>query len=44
VNKRDVSLTDFRLAISRITNREDVIIDVSHHLESNTVTTVTAKL
>ncbi len=44
VNKRDVSLADFRLAISRITNREDVIIDVSHHLASNTVTKVRVKL
>ena len=44
VNKRDVSLADFRLAISRITNREDAIIDVSHHLESNTVTKVRVKL
>jgi len=44
VNKQNVSLADFRLAISRITNREDVIIDVSHHLESNTVTRVRVKL
>ncbi len=44
VNKQYVSLADFRLAISRITNRENVIIDVSHHLDSNTVTKVRVKL
>ncbi len=44
VNKRDVSLADFRLAISRITNRKDQIIDVFHDLESDTVTRVRVKL
>jgi hypothetical protein len=44
VNKRDVSLADFRQVINRITNREDTIVDVSHHLESNTVTKVRVKL
>jgi hypothetical protein len=44
VNKQYVSLADFRIAISRITNREDTIVDVSHHLESNTVTQVRVKL
>ncbi len=44
VNKQDVSLADFRMAISRIRHRENVIVDVSHHLESNTVTKVRVKL
>ena len=44
LNNRDVTLADFRQAVSRITNRKDAIIDVSHHLESNTVTKVRVKL
>ena len=44
VNGRTVSLTDFKRAVSGIRNREDTVIDVSHHLESNTVTKVTVKL
>ncbi len=44
VNGRTVSLTDFKRAAASITNREDTVINVSHHLESNTVTKVTAKL
>lgn len=44
LNDRNVSLTEFKKALSRITNRKDVIIDVSHHLESNTVTRVNVKL
>ena len=44
VNKQDVTLVDFRQVISRIINRKDVIVDVSHHLESNTVTKVRVKL
>jgi biopolymer transport protein ExbD len=44
VNHQDVTLADFRQAIRRITNRKDVIIDVSHHLETNTVTKVRVKL
>ncbi len=44
VNGRTVSLADFRRAVASVTNRQDTIINVSHHLESNTVTTVTAKL
>lgn len=44
LNNRDVTLADFRKAVSRITNRKDAIIDVSHHLESNTVTRVRVKL
>lgn len=44
INGRTVSLADFKRAVASVTNREDTIINVSHHLESNTVTTVTAKL
>ena len=44
INGRTVSLADFRRAIGRIINRKDVIVDVSHHLESNTVTKVRVKL
>ncbi len=44
VNKRDVTLNDFKKAISRITNRDAMIIDVSHHLDSDTVTKVRVKL
>ena len=44
LNDRDVTLADFKKAVSRITNRKDAIIDVSHHFESNTVTKVRAKL
>ncbi len=44
VNGRTVSLADFKRAVAGITNREDTVINVSHHLESNTVTKVTAKL
>ena len=44
VNRHDVTLADFRQAISRVINREDVTVDVSHHLESNTVTRVRVKL
>ena len=44
LNHRDVTLADFKYAVSRITNREDTIIDVSHDLESNTVTRVRVKL
>ena len=44
LNNRNVTLADFRKAIGRIINRKDTIIDVSHHLESNTVTKVRVKL
>ena len=44
INNRDVMLIDFKKAISRITNRDDMDIDVFHHLESNTVTQVRMKL
>ncbi len=38
INGRTVSLADFKRAVARITNRGDTNIDVSHHLESDTVT------
>ena len=44
LNDRDVTLLQFKKAISRITNREDVVVDVAHHLESDTVTAVMVKL
>ena len=44
LNHRDVTLVEFKKAISRVTNREDVIVDVFHHLESNTATTVRVSL
>ncbi len=44
INNRDVMLIDFKKAISRITNRDDMDIDVFQHLESNTVTQVRMKL
>ncbi len=44
LNDRAVTLAKFKSAISRITNRDDVIIDVYHHLESNTVTAVMVRL
>ncbi len=43
LNNHDVTLAEFRQAVSRITNRKDVIIDVAHHLESNTITKVNVK-
>ena len=44
VNHRDVTLVEFKKAISRVTNREDVIVDVAHHLASDSVTAVMVKL
>ncbi len=44
LNDRDVTLVEFKKAISRIRNREDVILDVFHHLQSNTVTAVMVSL
>ncbi len=44
INGRTVSLADFKRAVASVTNRGDTVINVSHHLESNTVTKVTAKL
>ncbi len=44
LNDRDVTLLQFKKAISRITNREDVVVDVAHHLESDSVTAVMVKL
>lgn len=44
LNNKGVTLAEFKKAISLITNRKDVIIDVSHHLESNTITAVMVSL
>ena len=44
LNDRDVTLVEFKKAISRVTNRDDVIVDVAHHLESDSVTKVMVKL
>ena len=44
INGRSVPLADFKRAVARITNRKDISVDVSHHLESNTVTRVKVKL
>ncbi len=44
VNGKDVRLMDFRRSLSSLRNRGDVIIDVFHDLESNTVTRVRVKL
>jgi hypothetical protein len=43
LNGRDVMLADFRKAVSGIRNRADQIIDVYHHLESDTVIRVNVK-
>ncbi len=44
LNNRSVSLADFKRAISRVTKRENVIVDVAHHLESNMITAVKVRL
>ena len=44
VNGKDVRLADFRRTVSSIRNRGDVIIDVFHNLDSNTVTRLRVKL
>ena len=44
LNHRDVTLVEFKKAISRVTNRQDVIVDVAHHLASDSVTKVMVKL
>lgn len=44
VNNRDVTLADFKRAINGIANRKDVIVDVSQHIDTNTVTRVAVKL
>ncbi len=44
LNNRDVTLVEFKKAVSLIRNREDVIFDVVHHLESNTITAVKVSL
>ena len=44
LNKQNVTLAEFKNALISVTNRKDVIIDVFHHLESDTVTAVKVKL
>ena len=44
INGRTVSLADFKRTVAGITNRSDTNIDVSHHLESDTVTRVRVTL
>ena len=44
LNDRDVTLAEFKKAISLIRNRKAVVIDVFHHLESNTITAVMVSL
>jgi hypothetical protein len=44
LNGRIVTLKDFRKALSSITNRQDVIVDVFHNLASNAVATVRVKI
>ena len=44
VNGKSVRLSDFRRSLSSLRNRGDVILDVFHDLDSNTVTAVEVKL
>lgn len=44
VNKRDVTLADFRRAVAGVVDRSDTIVDVFHDLESDTVIRVRVKL
>lgn len=44
LNRRTVSLADFKRAVAKVTNRGDTVVDVSHHLESDTVTRVRVTL
>ena len=44
VNGKTVSLVDFRKAIAGVSNRNDQMVDVFHHLDTNTVTAVEIKL
>ena len=44
LNGKDVTLKKFTMAVSNVTNREDLIIDVFHHLESNTVTALMVRV
>ncbi|MCZ6718485.1 MAG: hypothetical protein O6944_04955 [Gammaproteobacteria bacterium] len=40
INGHSVKLKDFRKSLSRVSNRADESVIVLHHLESNTVTSV----
>ena len=44
VNGRSVSLKEFRLAVSRVTDRVNEAVTVLHHLENNRVTEVSVYL
>ncbi|MBT8079590.1 MAG: hypothetical protein KJO31_13515 [Gammaproteobacteria bacterium] len=44
LNGKDVTLKKFTMAVSNVANREDLIIDVFHHLESNTVTALMVRV
>lgn len=44
INKEDLSLQEFRTRLSNVRNREDRIITVLQHLETNTVTRISIKL
>jgi biopolymer transport protein ExbD len=44
LNDQSVKLKDFRFALSTVTNRKDETVIVMHHLESDTVTTISITL
>ena len=44
LNNESISLADFRKALARVNDRRHVFIIVLHHLESDTITSVTANL
>lgn len=44
LNDQSVQLKDFLTALATVTNREDETVTVMHHLESDTVTTISITL
>ena len=44
LNGQTIALADFRKAIAAVTNRQDVIVDVFHDLETNVATKVRVRL
>jgi hypothetical protein len=44
INGKSVSLKEFRLALSRVTDRNNKAVTVLHHLENNRVTEVSVYL
>ena len=44
LNERTTTLSKFKVALDSAAHREDVIVDVYHHLDSNTVTDVKVRL